>query len=244
MTQKLACFDLDGTFFRWQLYHELVFELKDTAKVFNDETAAALDQALIAWQSKQQTWRDYEMQVVSAFEPIVGSLDPAIFDRSAAAVVSRSGHKVYNYTKNLLDRLKQEDYFTLAISGSQQEIIEPFTEQYGFDACIGALYERVDGRFTGTVARYVPGRKHEIINDFLQAHPTITLDGSVAVGDSEGDISMLEMVEHPIAFNPSSGLLDTATSRGWEVVIERKNIAYTLAKDNNGQYLLEKTDSF
>jgi FMN phosphatase YigB (HAD superfamily) len=29
MSKKLAIFDIDGTLFRWQLYHELIYRLKD-----------------------------------------------------------------------------------------------------------------------------------------------------------------------------------------------------------------------
>lgn len=243
MAQKIAFFDLDGTFFRWQLYHELVFELKNKG-AFDEEAAGRLDGALIAWQAKQRTWHDYESEVIAALEPILSSLDTALFDNAVRAVITRSGHKIYNYTKRLFDTLKASGYFTLAISGSQQEIAEIFAEQYGFDLCIGALYERDGGRFTGNTARRVPGRKHEIINEFLQTHPEITLEGSVAIGDSEGDISMLEMVERPIAFNPSSGLFAEAAKNGWEIVIERKNVAYTLRKGDDGLHLLAHTDSF
>ena len=243
MAQRVAFFDLDGTFFRWQLYHELVFELKNR-EVFDAKTAIELDEALIAWQAHQQTWRDYEMKVINALEPTIESLETSLFEEAARAVVSRSGHKIYRYSKQLLDTLKQQGYFTLAISGSQQEIAEAFAEIYGFDACIGALYERKDGHFTGQVARRVPGRKHEIIQEFLEANPSITLEGSVAIGDSGGDISMLQMAERPIAFNPSSELLDEATKRGWDIVIERKNTAYTLKKDSDGQFVLAQTDSF
>lgn len=243
MPRKVAFFDLDGTFFRWQLYHELVFELKDR-NVFDEATAHQLDEALVAWQSKRRSWHDYEMKVIKALEPALASLETRLFEDAAEAVISRSGHKIYNYTKHLLDELKQEGYFALAISGSQQEIAETFAAKYGFDACIGALYERKDGKFTGTISRYVPGRKHEIIQEFLDSHSDTTLEESVAVGDSEGDISMLEMVDRPIAFNPSSGLFDKAKEAGWEIVIERKNMAYTFKKGSDGQHLLAQTNSF
>lgn len=243
MSQKIAFFDLDGTFFRWQLYHELVFELKNQG-FFDSQTAERLDSSLMEWQAKRRSWREYEVEVISALEPLLSTLETARFDTAVQAVMAHSGHKIYSYTKQLFDNLKEAGYFTLAISGSQQEITEIFAEKYGFNACIGALYERKDGYFTGNTTRRIPGRKHEVINDFLSSHPHITLKGSVAIGDSEGDISMLEMAERPIAFNPSSGLLDEARKRGWEIVIERKSVAYSLRKGNDGQYLLAETDSF
>lgn len=42
----------------------------------------------------------------------------------------------------------------------------------------------------------------------------LTLTDSIAVGDSNGDVGMLGMVDRPIAFNPTFELYDTAIERG------------------------------
>ncbi len=243
MPQKIAFFDLDGTLFRWQLYHELVFELKNQG-VFDHEVAESLDQALIDWQAKRGTWNGYESEVINAFQAVLPSLKPSQFDNAVQIVAGRSGHKIYNYTKQLLDSLKGADYYTLAISGSQQEIAATFARQYGFDDCIATVYERNNGRFTGNITRFTPDKKHQLINEFLKTHPNIILQGSIAIGDSESDISMLEMVDRPIAFNPSEKLLSEALNQGWEIVIERKNIAYTLQMSDNNRFELTKTKAF
>ncbi len=239
--QKLAIFDLDGTFFRWQLYHEAVFELRQEG-IFSDEEAKKLDGALLDWQAHKISWHDYEMVVVTMFEPKITSIEPKRFEQIAKTITERSGHKTYRYTRTLHKTLKADGYFTLAISGSQQEMAEVFARRYGFDQTIGALYERNESRYTGAISRRVPGRKHEIIKEFLAEHPEITLDESIAIGDSNGDISMLEMVARPIAFNPDESLLIRAQEQAWEIVIERKNIAYTLKAGEHGSYILAETD--
>ncbi|HTK39615.1 MAG TPA: HAD family phosphatase [Patescibacteria group bacterium] len=240
--KKLAVFDIDGTLFRWQLYHELVFELKERDH-FSEEEARALDEALISWQAKHISWRDYEMLVIHTIEDHIRDITPTDLEESARAVVDRSGHKIYGYTAKLLRELGEAGYFTLAISASQQEIVEQFAQKYGFDDCIGALYERVDNVYTGKKSRSVHGRKDELIHEYLATHPEITLEGSYAVGDSAGDTAMLELAETPIAFNPSDDLLDIAMERGWRIVIERKNVAYTL-EGPDGHFVLAKTDRF
>lgn len=240
--KKLAVFDIDGTLFRWQLYHELVFELK-TRDHFSEAEAVALDTALTSWQAKHISWRDYEMLVIHTIEDHIRDISPRDLEESASAVVERSGHKIYGYTAKLLQYLREKNYFTLAISASQQEIAEQFAARYGFDDCIGALYERANGSYTGTKSREVHGRKNEIIHEYLEQHPDLTLQGSYAIGDSGGDTTMLELVENPVVFNPSDDLLETAMERGWRIVIERKNVAYTLEHDD-GHIVLAKTDRF
>ena len=49
---------------------------------------------------------------------------------------------------------------------------------------------------------------------------------------------MLEAVKHPIAFNPDQKLYDIAVKQGWQIVIERKNVIYTLEKKQDGLYVL------
>ena len=243
MSQKFAVFDIDGTLFRWQLFHELVFELKDQ-RLLDAEANVALDKAFISWRGLKSSWSEYENQVVSAIESQITQIETAELELAARRVVARSGHKVYAYTADLVKELKNKGYFLLAISGSQQEIAELFAKKHGFDACIGMVHQRDEnGKFTGQYERFVIGRKANIAKEFIDSHD-LSYKDSYAVGDSAGDIDMLELVENPIAFNPSQDLYEAAIKMGWPVVIERKNIAYRLEKGEDDGYVLAKTRSF
>lgn len=239
--RKLAVFDLDGTLYRWQLYHEVVFALKDKG-VFHPELAHKLDEAFASWNNRQASFATYEQQVVDTLIGSLTDISPQMFDEVAREVSERSGRKTYRYTLALIECLKAEGYFLLAVSGSQQEVAELFARKFGFDDCIGSLYEREGNRFTGKLLRFVPGNKAALIREYADTHH-FTLQDSVAVGDSDGDISMLELVEHPIAFNPNDRLLDVAEQHGWQVVIERKNVALTL-EPRDGHYTLVHTDTY
>ncbi len=240
--QKLAVFDIDGTLFRWQLYHELVFELKEQG-FFGERESQALDDALLSWQAKHVSWYDYEQLVVATIEKHIAKIPPTILEETAQMVVERSGHKVYGYTLRLLQSLQKQGYYTLAISASQQEIAEQFAKKYNFDECIGAVYERSNNTYTGSMQRAIYGIKDQLIRSVLESNPNVTIKESVAIGDSGGDIKMLEMVDHPIAFNPSDDLFKVASKNNWHIVIERKNIAYTL-EARHGNTVLAKTDIY
>ena len=238
--KKFAAVDIDGTLFRWQLFHELVFELKDQHLLSADDSVT-LEKAFIDWRGLKTSWYDYENQVVKIILDHITRIKPEELELAARKVVDRSGHKVYAYTARLIKKLKSEGYTLIAISGSQQEIAELFAKRYGFDHCIGMVYERnVEGRYTGNYERFVVGRKAEIIRTFV-SEQGLSLSDSYAIGDSGGDSSMLEMVENPIAFNPDESLLRTAEKAGWLIIIERKNIAYKLEKGQHGYTLAETT---
>jgi HAD superfamily hydrolase (TIGR01490 family) len=238
--QKIAAFDIDGTLFRWQLFHELVFALKNTGQ-FNAATEQEIDEHFLAWTSRKISFDEYEKSVLHAVKMHIPHISIATLEAAAAGIIEASSHKVYKFTREYIKQLKKEGYFLLAISGSHQEIVQPFADLYGFDDCIGVLLERRNGAFTGEYERIVYGRKAELIKEYVAAH-NLTLDDSVAVGDSAGDISMLEIVETPIAFNPAFELLETAVANKWKVIIERKNVAYMLQEGTDGTYVLAQAD--
>jgi phosphoserine phosphatase len=121
------------------------------------------------------------------------------------------------------------------ISGSPYEIVTRFAKYYGFDDFIGNVHHQQDGKFTGGVTVY-SHNKNIAMQKFLDKH-NITSQGSIGVGDAKGDISMLEMVERPIAFNPDEALYKHAREHGWKIVVERKSIIYELDK-HDGQFVL------
>ena len=75
--------------------------------------------------------------------------------------------------------------------------------------------EVVDGRFTGKITRVLADNKH-LVDPLLSKYRGET----IAVGDSEHDIGMLERVKRPICFQPSEELLVEAKKRGWTIVDE------------------------
>jgi HAD superfamily hydrolase (TIGR01490 family) len=234
---KFAVFDIDGTLYRWQLFHELVQELT-LANVFPDNTYRDIDQAWNDWRGGSMSFHDYEMLVVETLQKYLPLIPVEIFEAACDKVVAQSAHKLHAYPRQLLKDLKAKGYVIIAISGSQQELLERFGAKHGFDIVIGAFYERKNGHFTGKTTRMTIGRKHEILHELIEER-YLTTKESVAIGDSDGDISILELAERPIAFNPSEGLFEHAKTHGWSIVVERKNIAYRLEKQNDALVLAE-----
>jgi phosphoserine phosphatase len=82
--------------------------------------------------------------------------------------------------------------------------------------------------FTGVVIdEHVILNKANILKRAVEKEG-LTLKGSVGVGDTESDISFLELVEKPICFNPNKRLYTYAKRNDWKVVVERKDVIYEL----------------
>lgn len=234
---KVAVFDIDGTLYRWQLFHELVEELT-MAEVFPDNTFREVDTAWNDWRGGNLHFHGYESLVVETLMKYLPLIPIATFEAACDKVIAQSSHKLHAYPRQLLQDLRADGYTIVAISGSQQELLDRFAKKHDIDIAIGAVYERKDGHFTGEMNRITIGRKEVILEELIREHG-FTLKHSVAIGDSEGDIALLSMVEKPITFNPSEGLFKEAKVNGWPIVVERKNIAYCLEKKDDALILAE-----
>jgi HAD superfamily hydrolase (TIGR01490 family) len=240
-SNKFAVFDIDGTLIRWQLYHAIVGELAHKNHL-TDNAEKVISEARKTWKDRkhENSYKDYEKTLVSVYYDALQSVPYAAYEAAVEAVFVEYKEQVYTYTRDLLRSLKKAGYVLIAISGSHNEIVKKLSDYYGFDHALGTVYEVVDGKFTGKEHGHLH-KKHVALNELIKQH-NLTLSGSIAVGDSEGDISMLDMVEKPIAFNPTKGLLDHAQKSGWKVVLERKNVVYEL-EPTDDQYILVKADT-
>lgn len=241
MSNKFAVFDIDGTLFRSGLYREVFYELYKMGVLPNDLTEQTTE--------KHRQWRhrvhgnafeEFEEIMVAGVDTYLPKLKIADYDTAVQRVLDKKAENVYVYTRTLLYSLQSDGYVTIAISGSQKELVEPFAKRYGFDIWVGQEWERGEEYFTGNVTKTHTG-KDKIVELLAQEH-NLTMQDSYAVGDSNGDSGMLSIVDHPIAFNPTHELLEKALQNGWKVVIERKNTSYELEASARGKYALAKTN--
>lgn len=234
--RPFAVFDIDGTVARTSLYLATVHAMKRRG-MLPDADAKAIDEALDAWlgRSSDQSFEDYAKLCIEVFDRALPTIKFSAYQAVVDEVMERFSHKIYRYTTELIKELKKRNYMIFAISGSEQSIVERFCAKYGFDDCIGNTYEHDNLYFTGKTGTTFKN-KVSYVEQLVSKHDC-TLKGSIAIGDTHGDIEMLEYADQAIAFNPNKTLFDYAKKAGWKIVIERKNVTYELEPEN-GKYLL------
>lgn len=241
--RPFAAFDIDGTVLRWQLYHALADELArrghiDPAK-FRKVRAVRM-----TWKRRnhENSFHEYERALISLVEEALAGLPLEEFEAACLTVMEEYRDQVYTYTRDLIGELKAQGYILFVISASQSQIVRLFAQYYGFDDYAGSEYQVKDGRFTGRMHMLLKQeRKPALLKELADKHQAVW-EGSIAVGDSESDIHMLEAVEMPIAFNPTKALFHHAQKQGWRVVVERKNMIYSL-EPRRGTYVLAQPEA-
>lgn len=235
--KPFAVFDIDGTIFRSSLVIELVYKLVKTG-AFPPEAREEFRAAHDAWQRREHTeaYDVYVKALVNSYTKHLTGKKREVIELVSKQVVTKYKAHTYTYTRDLIKNLRANDYVLFAISGSPSELVSAFCEEYGFDDFIAAKYvvdER--GKYTGEVVTAHSGK--EVLLDAMVKRAGLDYKGSKAIGDSRGDISLLEAVEQPVAFNPDKDLFAAAKENKWPVVIERKNVIYNLEMGKSGYTL-------
>jgi len=147
----------------------------------------------------------------------------------AERVVKTHGLQTYVFTRELARAAAECGYRRSFISGAPKIVVDPFARLHGFDPslCYGTVHPQEDGFFTGQQAVTWFDRKGQALDE-LRAEHRLDLRRSVAIGDTESDIPMLERVGYPLCMCPNSALLAVAVERRWPVIIERKDVIYVL----------------
>ena len=226
--KKVAIFDVDGTIFRSSLLIELVETLIEEG-VFPKQTQEVYEKEFNAWLDRKGAYEKYIDAVVKAFVKNLKGVSYEEFAHVAETVVSAQKDRVYCYTRDLVKELKQEGYYLLAISQSPKGILDEFCRKLGFDKVYGRFYELgPEDRFTGEIVDlHLIVNKANIVRRMIKKED-LTLKDSIGVGDTEGDIPMLEMVDQPICFNPNMQLYKAAKRNSWKVIVERKDVIYNI----------------
>ncbi len=229
---KLAIFDIDGTLFRSSLVIQLILELVKTG-VFPKKVLKIMETDYEAWLNRRGSYENYIKKIIKIYYTSIRGCRKADIDNAVKKVLAVHKDRVYRFTRDLIKNLQRKGYYLLTISGSPTDIVEPFARYFGFKTSYGRIFEVKRGKFTGQVTNNVimNHRKDQIVKDFLKrANLETDWENSYAVGDTETEIPLLELVGHPIAFNPNSTLARYAKKQGWQIVVERKDVVFQLEK--------------
>ena len=230
---KAAFFDIDGTLFRNSLLIEHFLLLTADGiidkKAWTEEIGPLFDK----YQNRLGAYEDYLDKASLVYQQTLAGIDKATIDKYSDIVIEQNKNKVYRITKNAVKFHKENGYKIFFISGSPMFLVEHFGEIYGADESISTLYEfDQNSTFTGKVTPMWDNRSKLGAVMELSKKYNLELDASYAYGDTNGDLTMFQMVGNPHAINPSFELInklytDNELREKTVIDIERKDVNYS-----------------
>jgi HAD superfamily hydrolase (TIGR01490 family) len=226
---KLALFDIDGTIFRSSLLIELINGLVED-RIFPLTAKKETEIEYRLWLDRKGDYEQYIQKVIAIHLKYIAGKSVVEVQSSAEQTIQSLRNRVYRYTRDLIKHLHKQNYHLVTISGSPTYIVSKFAKIMKFKAQFGSEYEVKNGIFTGKVLNLETFyKKAFVLQNYLEKNKLqVDFKNSIAVGDTESDIPMLAAVGKSIAFNPNSRLAHHAKKKGWDIIVERKDVIYKL----------------
>jgi HAD superfamily hydrolase (TIGR01490 family) len=189
------------------------------------------------WKKRRGDYDDYMMELAALYINALKGINMSEIEFIADQVINLKGDSVYAYTRDQIRWHHKQGHHIFFISGSPEFLVRKMAEKYKAKDFKGTEYVTDEfGHFTGEVVQMWDSlSKDKAIKEFVDKY-NIDLTQSYAYGDTNGDLSMLSQVGHPIAINPTSELLENIrTSEDLKnkasIIVERKDNIYKLSPD-------------
>jgi phosphoserine phosphatase len=182
-----------------------------------------------SWLEHEGVYDDYRRKLVDLYAQYIAGCSPEDVKRASRILMPFHEKRTYIFAEQLIEKFRKENFYIVAISGSPLEIVEEYNRRYlKFDQVFGSVYSvGQDGLYTGE-ADFEPTKNKGHVAKQIIYENHLTFDGSYGIGDTESDVSLLELVEHPIAFNPNQNLKAVAEQKQWRIVVEKKDVIYEI----------------
>jgi len=134
-------------------------------------------------------------------------------------VIPRLLEDVRKESQGFIDLHTEAGRDTYMVTASPIEIVQSLALELGMTGAIATVAEIVDGAYTGELSEpfcYGPAKADAIRR--VAGREGYDLALCYGYSDSVSDLPMLEIVGHPVAVNPDSGLEAVAHARGWPIV--------------------------
>jgi len=232
--RRVACFDIDGTLHRGtRLGHSLGECVARTCVergLAPADSFRRADELFEAYDQRRCSFERYSSAFTKRLEDgFFGGMREADVCAIAEEIAKREEKRTYAFTRELLKVVQELGYCTIAISGSFYGVSVPFAKAWGFEHVYGTeVHADENGEYYSEPEHAVVHARDKggLLRTLVEKYE-LTLEHSIAIGDALSDASMLEVVEHPILFNPDEKLLTNFQSLGLRnplLIIERRVI--------------------
>ena len=228
-----AFFDIDGTIYRDSLMVEHFKKLIKYEIVDQKAWVAHARDTFLDWDKRQANYDDYLDEICDLYVKSLQNVDKSGIDFTSDQVIALKSERVYKYTHSRIKWHLENGHKVIFISGSPSFLVEKMAKKYNATDYAGSEYIFENGKFNGTVIPMWDSKSKNIAIDKFVEKYDIDLSQSYAYGDTNGDISMLKRVGHPVAINPTNELVNHIIQNDdlkekAEIIVERKDIIYSL----------------
>ncbi|MBI5064789.1 HAD family phosphatase [Candidatus Woesearchaeota archaeon] len=134
---------------------------------------------------------------------------------------------IYPFAFEVMQIFKEKNHELVLVSAGAHEVVSLAAKDLGMDGLLATKCEIKKGKYTGDIITklHLPKGKEDAITDYVHKNK-LSLSNSLAMGDSEHDKCMLEVVPHQIVINPTDSFAIYAKRRFWKVLTQDNVVEY------------------
>lgn len=212
---NLALFDLDHTLIAADCSELWAMEMQNRGWITQRDFWPQHRQLMQEYALGNLRMEDYLQLNLS---PLVGKDLALVAEAARSFAAERLIPLIYPIAHQLVQQHREQGHLLLMISASENFLVQPLAEYFGFNAAIGIGIATDRGRITGQPLQplsYQAGKiaclQHWLSQYSLQAGE------SWFYSDSHNDLPLLDWVDHPRPVNANSLLQQAAAQRGWSL---------------------------
>jgi len=218
---RLAIFDFDGTLYEKETFQLLMDHLK-THPIYHTKYKKFIRASLPPYVANKLKLYPKQRMKERLMQIYARNLQGISEDELHTFFEALAGKMKPDFNEDVCERLQnhhENGEYVMVVSGAYDLLLEKSLQHLPIDTMIGTHIPITDGHIDLDAPIYpIQGlRKNEKIEAFIQGK-NIDWDNSYAYGDSFTDVSVLELVGHPVAVNPEESLEKVAIQRNWEVI--------------------------
>jgi HAD-superfamily subfamily IB hydrolase, TIGR01490 len=238
MMKTAAFFDIDGTILREGLITAMFKKMIRYELIENNRWYREVEPYFMQWNKRQGDYDLYLQKMTDIYSETVKYTNPFHISYIAKKVIEQKGERVYTYSRERIKWHKDQGHIVIAISGSPVELVREMSAMYEMDDYRGTVYEiGNDGSYDGKIIpMWDSASKEKAVGEMARKHQ-LDLSSCFAYGDTTGDLSMLKLVGHPFAINPTRELItqilkNETLKDAVTIIVERKDVTYQLNTDS------------
>lgn len=218
---KIAIFDFDGTLYKEETFSLLMNHLKEHPQYGERHKRFYLSILAPYLSYKVKLYPEGKMKA-DLMKQYLNALS-GLSKLEITTYFSEVAHKMKNdFNFEVIERLKfhaKNGDYTMLVSGAFTPILKTAVADLPVDRIIGTEIPLRNGTFqrNSEIYHIQDTRKKVAIYDMLKGKQ-IDWKNSYAYGDSYSDLSVLDLVGHPIAVRPDERLREVAVDKKWEII--------------------------
>ncbi len=229
MEKKFAVFDVDGTLLEMAVPTDFILWLVEKNR-FPNKTVKEIKKIIKLHEAGKISWKERGYKVLHFWAKGFKGKKKAEIQMLAEEFM-KEYNKIFLGSIEVMNYLKKEGYYLIAVSRSFEEILKALKLKLPFDFVVGTKFEVKKGIFTGKLENRMWEHKikKQVLMELIK-EKNFSLEKSFAFGDSEQDSHMMKLVEFPVCVNSSFELKRIAEKNNWKTFNSIQDFFFELKK--------------